>query len=101
MPQFCLNGSAMVVGEKIYVVGGNDNACMSYDPEQDQWTVLSKPGVNHRKGSAVVWNNHILLCGGAETSVIEEYDPGTDNWAVWEHELPRAMECRAVFALRM
>ena len=101
MPYYCLRGTSVVVGDKIYVLGGEGNVCMSYVPDQDKWNVLSSPRVNHRDSSAVVWNNRILLCGGAETSVIEEYNPVTDTWAVWEHELPQAMECYAVFALRM
>ncbi len=101
MPNTFVNGSSVVQQDKIYLLGGDENCCMSYDPEQDQWSVLAKPGVNHCGGSAVVWKNRILLCGGSGTSVIEEYDPDADNWVIWKHEMPQMMNCRATFSLRL
>ncbi len=103
MPECCFNGSSVVLGDKIYIVGSNEHSCtccMSYDPEQDDWNVHAKPQVRHSGGSTVVWNNRILLCGG-KNAIIEEYDPHSNTWVSWEHTLPQAMACRGMFAVKM
>ncbi len=75
---------------------------MSYNPGQDQWKTHSKPAVKHVGASAVVWKDRILLCGGENTSVIEEYIPDTDTWSEWKHQLPNpAANALAVFAIYM
>ncbi|ELT88160.1 hypothetical protein CAPTEDRAFT_64348, partial [Capitella teleta] len=43
MPGGCYDGAAVALGDKIYVVGGSEKVCYSYDPENDEWKVLSKP----------------------------------------------------------
>ncbi len=86
----CNYGSSVVYRDRIFVLGGK-NCCMSYDPDQDQWKTHSKPAVKHNRPSAVVWKDtQILLCGGENTSVIEEYSPDTDTWTQWKHQLPKA-----------
>ncbi|ELT97947.1 hypothetical protein CAPTEDRAFT_63547, partial [Capitella teleta] len=43
MPGHCFGGSAVALCDKIYVFGGSQRVCYSYDPENDEWKVLSKP----------------------------------------------------------
>ncbi len=102
MPEFCCRGCCVIFMNKIYVLGGDQNCCMSYDPDQDQWKTHSKPTMTHAPASAVVWKDQILLCGGEDTSVIEEYNPGTDTWSQWKHQLPKPAEMPfALFAIHM
>ncbi len=63
---------------------------MSYDPEQDQWKTHSEPEDDHDSAYGLVWKDRILLCGGMNTSVIEEYNPDTDAWSKWKYQLPKA-----------
>ena len=63
---------------------------MSYDPDQDQWETHLKSAVTNLAPSAVVWKDRILLCGGVNSSVIEEYNHDTDTWSEWKHQLPKA-----------
>ncbi len=100
MPGQCILGSSVVYRDRIYVLGGEQDWCMSYDPDQDQWKTHSEPAVNHYRTSAVVWKDRILLCGEDNTSVIEEYNPDTDTWSEWKHQLPKPGAC-AVFAIQI
>ena len=103
MPGGCFYVSSVVYKDRIYVLGGWKNCCMSYDPDLDQWETHSKPAVTHvayvpslgrRLGfsphvaPSAVWKDRILLCGGLDTTVIEEYNPDTDTWSEWKHQLP-------------
>ena len=101
MPGACFRGTSVLHRDRIYVLGGRENCCMSYDPGQDQWKTHSTPGVKHIGTSAVVWKDRILLCGGENTSVIEEYNPDTDTWSEWKHQLPKAEADPGVFAIQM
>ena len=98
MPQVCTEGSSVVYRDRIYVLGGKENCCMSYNPDQDQWKTHSRPRVNHTSGSAVVWGDRILLCGCV--TLIEKYNPVTDTWTNWKYSLPEK-DCRALFAARL
>ncbi len=100
MPEPCKRGSSVVYRDRIYVLGGDENCCMSYDPGQDQWETHSKPAVEHNLTSAVVWKDLILLCGGQDTSVIEEYNPDTDTWSEWKHWLPKTAST-TIFTVHM
>ncbi len=100
MPQDCTWGCSVVYRDIIYVLGGGEKCCMSYNPDQDQWQPLSRPREDHRGGSAVVWRDRILLCGGRFTTVIEEYNPHTDTWNHWKHSLPQE-DCHAVLAVHL
>ncbi len=102
MPRNCIGGDSVAYRDIIYVLSGDQNCCMSYDPDLDQWETGSKPAVSHHGGSAVVWNDRILLCGGVCNSVIEEYNPDTDTWSQWKHQLPKTdWNAPAIFAIRM
>ncbi len=100
MPQDCTWGSCVVYRDRIYVLCGWEKCCMSYNPDQDQWQTHSEPREDHGRGSAVVWRDQILLCGGSYTTVIEEYNPDTDTWTEWKPSLPHK-GCGAVFAFHL
>ncbi len=78
---------SVVYRDRIYVMGGINQCCMSYNPVRDQWQTHSAPKEDHIRGSAVVWRDRILLCGGLGTTVIEEYNPHTDTWTDQKHSL--------------
>ena len=82
MPSGFSRGSSVVFRHRIYVLGGEQNCCVSYNPYQDQWETHPKSSVEHTAPSAVVWKDRILLGGGENTSVIEEYNPDTDPWCL-------------------
>ncbi len=93
-------GSSVVYSDRIYVLGGGEKCCMSYNPDKGQWRSHTGPRENHSWGSAVVWRDRILLCGGRDTTVIEEYNPDTDTWSDWKHALPE-QAYHAVFAIEL
>ena len=86
--------STSVVNEKIYVIGGGDNAdnplstVEAYDPATDTWT--QKADMPTLRGwaatNAPAVNGKIYVIGGWKTfigaglSTVEEYDPMTDTW---------------------
>jgi hypothetical protein len=79
MPGLFYYGAAAALGDKIYVVGGKERACYSYDAENDEWKVLSQPThAYHSFPFATVWQGKILL-GNMEH--VEEYDPVEDRWS--------------------
>ncbi len=98
MPQECSEASAVVYRDRIYALG--EKYCMSYSPDQDWWETHTAPREDHDAGSAVVWKDRILLCGGKDTTVIEEYNPDTDTWTDWKHQLPQTYN-RAMFAVSL
>ncbi len=100
MPQGCTMGSSVVYKDRIYVLGGWEDCCMSYNPDQDQWQSHSRPREDHCRETAIVWGDRILLCGGRNTTVIEEYNPDTDTWTDWKHSLPNT-GCDAVFMVQL
>ncbi len=102
MPNFGAYSSAVVLQNKIYVIGGSGRKCLSFDPILNQWTSLSSCEQEHIAGSALVWKGRIFVCGGRkhiesskdgrrqeETSLIEQYDPKNDKWVVSQMKLPR------------
>ncbi len=97
MGQRCTQGSSTVYRDRIYVLGVDDNCFMSYNPDQDQWTFLSRPRVYPAGRISAVWGDQILLCGGYNTE-IEEYNPDIDTWTYWKRSLPR-QRCYGVFAV--
>ncbi len=123
MPQLCNFGSAVVLKDRVYIVGGFQQSCMCYDPALGQWNTLSRCKYEHAGGSALVWKDRILVCGGrsgdvdddeevdtgeeeeeweedgtAGTSVIEEYDPESDTWVVSQVELRQRISAHFVFS---
>ncbi len=99
MPIGCCRASSVVYRDIVYVLGGEENCCISYDPYQDQWKTHSKPAAKHVRTSSVVWTDRILLCGGENISVIEEYNPDTDTWSEWKHQFLQNENHFLVFAV--
>ncbi len=111
IPGVCTFGSALAWKDRIYIVGGFDRSCMRYDPVLDQWSTLSQCRYEHADGRALVWKDRILLCGGRSredkrdngdpggTSVIEQYNPVSDNWIMAQIELPQKLSSHFVFAI--
>ncbi len=110
MPQICILGAAVVWKDMIYLVGGMSRSCMSFDPVINRWNTLSQCRYSHAVGPAFVWKDKILVCGGmsteaksydgtpAGTSVIEEFDPEKNTWAVSQIELPKKLSVHVMFA---
>ncbi len=111
MPQQCSKGSAVALLNKIYVVGGAERCCMSFDPYLREWTILSQCSYQHN--ISVVWKGRILVCGGQERTAqrhmkeiyirniytAEEYDPSTDTWRVSDLKLPDTARAGFIFAI--
>lgn len=98
MPEPCRLGAGAVVNDRIYVVGGYNQACMCYAPATDAWTLLTRPRERHGNAPAVVWRGRILLAGGDVnsseiTTVVEEYDTQQDKWSYWETGLKEELSC--------
>ena len=91
MPKPCPYGSAAVVKEKIYVIGGGSRCCMSYSPTEDTWSVHSLPKQPRNYCAAVVWKGKIILGGGGGKNDLEKYDTGTNKWSTWQPALPVGM----------
>ncbi|ELU00031.1 hypothetical protein CAPTEDRAFT_191760 [Capitella teleta] len=85
MPGDCYGGAAVALGDKIYVVGGDEKVCYSYDPENDEWKVLSKPTHKYYNNAATVWRGRILI---GNNEHVEEYDPVDDRWSNRDELLP-------------
>ncbi len=111
MPRKCEFGSGVAFKSKIYVVGRLQQSCLCYDPMLSQWTAMSQCRHEHADGPALVWNDRIFICGGQDckakyddglpggTSVIEEYDPETDTWTLFQIELPQRLSSHFVFSI--
>lgn len=83
IPEHKANHSAVVLDNKIYVIGGSStNSLYVYDPEKDTWT--GKPNMPSASfyHSAVVFNSKIYVSGGSPSSTfLMVYDPQTNTWA--------------------
>jgi hypothetical protein len=99
MPAKCMNGSCTKLKEHIYVLGGSEPRMMRCHTETDKWTVLSSPQFAHTRGTATEWKGKILLLGGTDTDRIEEFDPATDQWSLWDTRMPRKDWYRSAFAM--
>ena len=94
VPRPCINNVCLLYRRKIFVWGHNgDFRCfMTYDPFRDQWDSLSLPRDIVYASYSVVWKDRLLLCGQTLEEadyVTEQYDPDTDTWSPWEHQLPK------------
>ena len=102
-PEVCSFGAAVTLNNCIYLVGGNNRTCLKYAPASDSWTRLSRPKLNHGTAPAAVWRGSILLAGGVRsgkddlTSVIEQFDPVTDTWSVYNTTLKAPLWCHSLF----
>ncbi len=85
-------------------------SCMSFDPVLNVWTNFSLCGHQHSYAPAFVWKARILVCGGigkysklddgtTHTSMVEEFDPETNTWAVSQLELPEKLSSHFIFGI--
>lgn len=88
--------SSVVIGGKIYAVGGEfghdkehdqQNLLHRYDPATDTWVKLANipRSVSHAESSTFVLNGKIIIAGGqvdpqAPTRSVYQYDPATNRW---------------------
>lgn len=77
------NASAAVLGEYIYVAGGQDSeetdSVELYDPKCDEWTTINPMQVT-RSAFALIEYNGCLYAIGGENHMIEKYNPYKNCW---------------------
>ena len=71
-----------------------------------KWEMLTPPKQKHGNAAAVLWQNNILLAGGdgdsnQTTSVIEVYDPRTDNWSFSNLSLKEELACHFLLSVNL
>ncbi|XP_071752315.2 kelch-like protein 23 [Centroberyx gerrardi] len=100
------NASATVLGNNIYVAGGNygyKGSCsysklQSYKVDVDQWSILTSfPHPEY--GVCLVSLNSSLYLVGGQTAQAERYDAETEEWTPLASMKERRMECGAVAML--
>ncbi len=82
MPGERSDGGAIVIGEHIYVAGGNiSNTIFQYSPAEDQWEVIPIVDGFVREDAAVVaYQGEIWIIGGgifSQTNTVTIFDPVT------------------------
>ena len=85
--------SAVSVGKKIFVVGGDERLCLCYDVPENNWTMLKSPSHMHAYGAAVHVGKKIVLCGGQDPNEwldsIESFDVKRGTWQISKFKLPQ------------
>ena len=84
--------SAVSVDQKMFVIGGWEKLCLSYDLPSNNWTILSPPEHMHVYGSSLYTDKKIIVCGGnhdlKNTDTIEIFDYQRGEWRMSKAELP-------------
>jgi N-acetylneuraminic acid mutarotase len=88
MPQGLNHAAAVAVGDRLYVLGGDDGrgavaTTYEYDPRSNSWAVRAPMPTARSAPMAAVIAGRIYVAGGAPASagrVLETYDPVTDRW---------------------
>ncbi len=88
MPQGRNHPAAAVVGDRFYVLGGDDGrgsvaTNYEYDPRSNSWAVRAPMPTARSAPMAAVIAGRIYVAGGSPDSVgrtLEAYDPATDAW---------------------
>ncbi|ELU13304.1 hypothetical protein CAPTEDRAFT_193078 [Capitella teleta] len=89
MPKRCTNGSVAAYEGKVYVVGGDQRMCMSFNPQYNSWVEIQKrPQFEHCLAPALVWDTAIVVFGGKRTESIEQYCILTSEWSEWNISMP-------------
>ncbi|ELT95138.1 hypothetical protein CAPTEDRAFT_120430 [Capitella teleta] len=101
MPEICDAGSAVTLGEEIYVIGGRSNSCMRFNPRADAWTFLQRPPMDHTNCSLLVWKGQILVFGADNHDSIEAYSPKTNTWTKWALKTPARGGIRFAFEMKL
>ena len=85
MPDGRWGGTAVTLGDFIYIIGGasSDQSLLRYDPTTDTWESLAPLLQAREHTQAVVLNDEIYVLGGRWNSgfnSVEVYNPDTDTW---------------------
>jgi hypothetical protein len=95
----CKNGACIAINDDIYVLGGEEPRLMKYSPTQNACNILTFPQFAHKSCAAAEWNGKIILFGGENTDAIEEYDPVTNQWSLWDIKMPAQGVFRSAFKM--
>lgn len=100
---------AMVNG-KLYAIGGITSAGITgnvevYDPQTDEWDTLTSKPLPVANIAAAVLDSRIYVPGGytvtgAQTAVMEVYDPASDTWLADAAPLPTPLSAYALVEYR-
>ena len=102
IPESIEGGQAVVVGEKIYVIGGNyqtltsnffvipSNSTHVYDPETNSWSTMAPVPVPVIGCALAVLDNKIYVIGGGPqsygtanaSSMVQIFDPAQNIWTM-------------------
>lgn len=76
---------ANVVGDKIYLMGGDPNANLNevYDPATNTWTTKAPMPTGTSGYASVVVDNKIYVVGGFSSNLNQIYDPVADKWNLY------------------
>jgi N-acetylneuraminic acid mutarotase len=85
MLQGVTDAASVIIGRKLYVVGGDTNLLQIYDPAASQWSYGSSLPVSLSAPTGVVVDGKFYCIGGIETGGSARqkayvYDPDTDVW---------------------
>lgn len=69
-----------VIGNKIYIVGGEASVLEEYDPAANEWIEKSRPHNYYQDAGTIAVNGRIYAFSGAGTHLVNVYDPTTDAW---------------------
>jgi N-acetylneuraminic acid mutarotase len=73
---------AGVIGNKIYVFGGNGTNAEVYDTDTNTWTAIANcPGRWFNGGAAVDGKLYMIGGSAGQQALVDRYDPGTNTWA--------------------
>ena len=89
MPVALNHPASAVLGDKLYVIGGfNDagasDALLEYDPAKDVWTKRRSLPTPRGAAAAAIYNGQIYVVGGMGSTSIGDlivYDPSQDAWS--------------------
>ena len=80
--------SSAVVGDNIYVIGGDANSVSRksevFNTRTKTWNVLPEMPRSKRKHNSVAVGTKIYVFGGVKTNSMEVYDTVTNSWSVME-----------------
>ncbi len=87
-----------------FISGGGIGPAQSntwrYDPDLNQWTVLTPMPMARAAGGAVVIGEHIYVAGGDMNGFISRYSPAEDSWEVFAVTDPFGRDHSAVVAFQ-
>ena len=91
MPSPAVSASSVLLGNKIYIIGGDDkydrvtDLVQIYDPNTDSWSVSAPLPIPLDHTGSIVYNGKIYVVGGftegkKPTDTLLIHDPNTDTW---------------------